>query len=175
MNPIRHIRCILLLSLLLLSFIGMDATSHRVVVTSGLVVYDSFGRVVEVYHPTVDGDTVTAFRCAIDTVPPTVTAYDVLDRPVKVTCPDGSVTETDYSVSGHVQVTTVTDALGNVSKTHVDGSGRTVKSIRFESPGSQDSILTQFTYDGIGRLVEVLDADSNVTSSSKKIGTFLLM
>ena len=102
---------------------------------------------------------------AIDTVPPTVTAYDVLDRPVKVTCPDGSVTETDYSVSGHVQVTTVTDALGNVSKTHVDGSGRTVKSIRFESPGSQDSILTQFTYDGIGRLVEVLDADSNVTVS----------
>lgn len=176
MNPISHIRIILLLLLLLLaSSVGAMATADRVVVTSGRVVYDSFGRVVEVYHPTVDGDTVTAFRCAIDTVPPTVTAYDVLDRPVKVTCPEGNVTETDYSVSGHVQVTTVTDALGNVSKTHVDGSRRTVKSIRFESPGSQDSILTQFTYDGIGRLVEVLDADSNVTSSSKKIGTFLLM
>ena len=71
---------------------------------------------------------------------------------------------------GHVQVTTVTDALGNVSKTHFDGSGRTVKSIRFESPGSQDSILTQFTYDGIGRLVEVLDADSNVTVSEYDMG-----
>ena len=158
------------LSLLLASSVFASASANRVVVTSGRVVYDSFGRVVEVYHPTVDGDTVTAFRCAIDTVPPTVTAYDVLDRPVRVTYPDYSVTETDYGVSGHVQVTTVTDALGNVSKTHVDGSGRTVKSIRFESPGSQDSILTQFTYDGIGRLVEVLDADSNVTVSEYDMG-----
>lgn len=165
-NSIRYI----FLLLLLVSFVGTTATSQKVVVTSGRVVYDSFGRVVEVYHPTVDGDTVTAFRCAIDTVPPTVTAYDVLDRPVKVTCPDGSVTETDYGVSGHVQVTTVTDALGNVSKTHADGSGRTVKSIRFESPGSQDSIVTEFTYDGIGRLVEVMDADSNVTVSEYDMG-----
>ena len=167
-NPIRHIRIIFLLSLpLLASSFGATATAEKVVVTSG--------RVEKVYHPTVDGDTVTAFRCEVDTVPPTVTAYDVLDRPVRVTYPDNSVTETDYGVSGHVQVTTVTDALGNVSKTHFDGSGRTVKSIRFESPGSQDSIVTSFTYDGIGRLVEVLDADSNVTSSSKKIGTVLLM
>lgn len=121
-------RSFLLLSLLLASFIGATAASDRVVVTSGRVVYDAFGRVIKTYHPTVDGDTVTAFSCELDTVPPTVTAYDVLDRPVRVTYPDNSVTETDYGVSGHVQVTTVTDALGNVSKTHVDGSGRTVKS-----------------------------------------------
>lgn len=172
MCKIKDIR-IILLSLLLLSFVGATATSERVVVTSGRVVYDAFGRVVKVYHPTVDGDTVTAFSCEVDTVPPTVTAYDVLDRPVRVTYPDYSVTETDYGVSGHVQVTEVTDALGNVSKTHVDGSGRTVKSIRFESPGSQDSIVTSFNYDGIGRLVEVMDADSNVTVSEKvKWGRF---
>ena len=169
MNPIRHIRHIFLLSLLLLSFVGMGATAERVVVTSGRVVYDAFGRVVKVYHPTVDGDTVTAFSCEVDTVPPTVTAYDVLDRPVRVTYPDYSVTETDYGVPGH-EVTEVTDALGNVSKTHFDGSGRTVKSIRFESPGSQDSIVTSFTYDGIGRLVEVMDADSNVTVSEYDMG-----
>ena len=34
----------------------MGATSERVVVTSGRVVYDAFGRVVKVYHPTVDGE-----------------------------------------------------------------------------------------------------------------------
>ena len=124
----RHIRIILLSLLLFSSFVGLGATSHKEVVTSGRVVYDAFGRAVKVYHPTVDGDTVTAFSCEVDTVPPTVTAYDVLDRPTEVTYPDYSVTETDYGVSGHVQVATVTDALGNVSKTHVDGSGRTVKS-----------------------------------------------
>ena len=99
MNPISHIRIILLLLLLLLaSSVVAMATADRVVVTSGRVVYDSFGRVVEVYHPTVDGDTVTAFRCAIDTVPPTVTAYDVLDCPVKVTCPDGNVTSSSKKI-----------------------------------------------------------------------------
>ena len=123
-----YTRYMFLFLLLLASSVGAMATADRVVMTSGRVVYDAFGRAVKTYHPTVDGDTVTAFRCAIDTVPPTVTAYDVLDRPVKVTYPDYSVTETAYSVSGHVQVTTVTDALGNVSKTHFDGSGRTVKS-----------------------------------------------
>lgn len=108
---------LLLLLLLLVSFVGTTATSQKVVVTSGRVVYDAFGRVVKVYHPTVDGDTVTAFRCAIDTVPPTVTAYDVLDRPVRVTYPDNSVTETEYGVSGHVQILTTELMTGKTNKT----------------------------------------------------------
>ena len=41
MNPISHIRIILLLLLLVLaSFVGTTATSERVVVTSGRVVYE---------------------------------------------------------------------------------------------------------------------------------------
>lgn len=149
----------MLLSLLLASFIGATATTDRVVVTSGRVVYDAFGRAVKVYHPTVDGDTVTAFSCEVDTVPPTVTAYDVLDRPVRVTYPDYSVTEMDYRVEGHALVTHVTDALSNETETHVSGSGRTLKSIQYDG---SEQIVTQFTYDGIDRLVEVLDADTNV-------------
>ena len=122
-------RSFLLLSLLLASFIGATAASDRVVVTSGRVVYDPFGRAVAVYHPTVDRRAdVTVYSDTVDSEPSTVTEYDVLDRPVKVTYPDSTFTETDYGVSGHFQVATVTDALGNVSKTHVDGSGRTVKS-----------------------------------------------
>ena len=64
----RHIRTILLSLLLFSSFVGLGATSHKEVVTSGRVVYDVFGRAVKVYHPTVDGDTVTAFSCEVDTV-----------------------------------------------------------------------------------------------------------
>ena len=118
----------MLLSLLLASFIGATATTDRVVVTSGRVVYDAFGRAVATYHPTVDSDSVDDFIAAIDAVDPTITKYDVLDRPVRVTYPDSTITETAYGIAGHVQVATVTDALGNVSKTHVDGSGGTVKS-----------------------------------------------
>ena len=170
---IRHTchRSFLLLSLLLASFIGATAASDRVVVTSGRVVYDAFGRAVAVYHPTVDRRAgVTVYSDSVDTEPPTRTDYDVLDRPVKVTYPDSTFTETKYNVSDHVLIAKVIDQLGNVSKTHFDGSGRTVKSIRFESPGSQDSIVTEFAYDGIGRLVEVMDADSNVTVSEYDMG-----
>ena len=156
-----------LLLLLLASFVGATATADRVVVTSGRVVYDAFGRAVATYHPTVDTDSVYDFIAAIDTVDPTRTEYDVLDRPTRVVYPDNSVTEMDYSVSGHALVTHVTDALGNETETHVSGSGRTLKSIQYDG---SEQIVTQFTYDGIGRLVEVMDADTNVTVSEYDMG-----
>ena len=167
MNPIIHIRYMLLSLLLLASFIGATATADRVVVTSGRVVYDAFGRAVKVYHPTVDTDSVDDFIAAIDTVDPTITKYDVLDRPVRVIYPDGTETNTSYRVEGHALVTHVTDALDNETETHVSGSGHTLKSIQFDG---SEQIVTQFTYDGIGRLVEVLDADTNVTVSEYDMG-----
>ena len=136
-------------------------------VTSGRVVYDPFGRAVATYHPTVDTDSVDDFIAAIDTVDPTQTEYDVLDRPVRVTYPDGTETNTTYSVVDHALVTHVTDALGNETETHVSGSGRTLKSIQYDG---SEQIVTQFTYDGIGRLVEVMDADTNVTVSEYDMG-----
>ena len=124
----RIIRYMLLSLLLLASSVVATATAERVVVTSGRVVYDAFGRAVATYHPTVATDSVYDFSAAIDTVPPTVTEYDVLDRPTRVIYPDGTKTNTSYSVAGHALVTHVTDALDNESETHVSGSGRTVKS-----------------------------------------------
>ena len=162
-----HIRYKLLSLLLLASFIGATATADRVVVTSGRVVYDAFGRAVKVFHPTVDTDSVDDFIAAIDTVDPTITKYDVLDRPVRVIYPDGTETNTSYRVEDHALVTHVTDALSNETETHVSGSGHTLKSIQFDGA---EQIVTQFTYDGIGRLVEILDADTNVTVSEYDMG-----
>ena len=163
----RIIRYMLLSLLLLASFVGATATADKVVVTSGRVVYDAFGRAVKVYHPTVDSDSVDDFIAAIDAVDPTITKYDVLDRPVRVVYPDGTETNTSYRVEGHALVTHVTDALYNESETHVSGSGHTLKSIQFDGA---EQIVTQFTYDGIGRLVEILDADTNVTVSEYDMG-----
>ena len=163
----RIIRYMLLSLLLLASSVGATATADRVVVTSGRVVYDPFGRAVKVYHPTVDTDSVDDFIAAIDAVDPTITKYDVLDRPVRVTYPDGTETNTSYRVEGHALVTHVTDALSNETETHVSGSGHTLKSIQFDGA---EQIVTQFTYDGIGRLVAVMDADTNVTVSEYDMG-----
>ena len=109
------------LMLLQLLFIPV-AHADQVVVTSGRVVYDPFGRVVRVYHPTVDSERVDSFSRAVDNVAPTRTEYDELDRPLKVTLPDGTYTTYEYSLVGNALKTTVTDAEGNSSATLVNGS-----------------------------------------------------
>lgn len=158
----RHIRFISLL-LLLSSFFVATASSERVVVTSGRVVYDAFGRSVAVYCPTVDRLDVTVYSDTVDAVPPTATEYDVLDRPVKVIYPDSTRTSTVYRIVGQALMSEVTDAKGRVSETHVNGSGLTVKSVRVRDDGERQA--TSFAYDGIGRMVSVTDAEGNVTSS----------
>ncbi|WP_405375366.1 hypothetical protein, partial [Pseudobutyrivibrio sp.] len=70
----------MLLLLLQLLFIPVSQ-ADQVVVTSGRVVYDPFGRAVKVYHPTVDGERVDSFSRAVDNnAAPTWTEYDELDR-----------------------------------------------------------------------------------------------
>ncbi len=76
MNSIRiDIRHIILLLLIHLLFIPVSH-ADQVVVTSGRVEYDPFGRVVRVYHPTVDSERVDSFSRAVDNVAPTETGYD---------------------------------------------------------------------------------------------------
>ena len=160
--------------MLLLSFVVCTAMAERVVVTSGRVVYDAFGRVIATYHPTVDdsvyGDSVDCYSNAVDAVAPTRTKYDVLDRPVKVIYPDETETNTSYHVEGRALVTRVTDALGHTNDTHVTASGKTLKSVRYNSAGVTNAITTQYAYDGLGRLVSVTDAEGNVTSSVYDMG-----
>jgi hypothetical protein len=74
--------------------------ADQIVVTSGRVEYDPFGRAVRVYHPTFDSERVDSFSRAVDNVPPTRTEYDELDRPLKVTLPDDTVTTYELHVEG---------------------------------------------------------------------------
>lgn len=86
-----NIQNIILMLLFQLLFIPVSH-ADQVVVTSGRVEYDPFGRVVRVYHPTVDSERVDNFSRAVDNVAPTRTEYDELDRPLVVHLPDETVT-----------------------------------------------------------------------------------
>jgi|GEM_PF-3554516 len=57
----------------------------------------------------------TRINKTFDNVSPTVTVYDVLDHAMKVTLPDNSTTQTEYSTDAgsNTLKTLVTDALGN--------------------------------------------------------------
>ena len=78
----RTFRYMSLLFLLLFQLIFIPVSqAEQVVVTSGKVVYDPFGRAVRVYHPTVDSERVDSFSRAVDPVAPRRTEYDELTMP----------------------------------------------------------------------------------------------
>ena len=150
---------------------GSASSAENVMIVSGRNVYDAFGRVAKTYYTTTEPlGNKAAFNKAFDNVNPTITAYDVLDRAIKVTLPDNAETKTTYSLerSSHALVTSVEDALNNVQTTHTSGSGKTLKSI--QESGPDGAITTTFEYDGIQRLVRVTDADGNVTTSTYDYG-----
>ena len=84
-------------------------------VVSGLQQYDALGRIIKSYYPTeaVLSDTVFAF--VTGSIPPATVVYDVLDRPLLQTAPDGSSTAFQYGFEGShlgkmLFKTTTTDA-----------------------------------------------------------------
>ena len=98
-------------------------------VVSGHTVFDGLGRAVATYHPTEAHRDSTRFAFAVDAVAPATATYDVLDRPLVQTAPDGSTTRTAYGFSGsHLNKmlfrTAVTDPNGHTSTALKDAEGR---------------------------------------------------
>ena len=85
---------------------------------SGRVQFDGFGRTIQQYYPTTEPlGQMGTFNATFDTVKPTVTTYDVLDRPLSVADPANETTHFAYSFgadrNGLTQFwTRVTDANG---------------------------------------------------------------
>ncbi|RKS76907.1 RHS repeat-associated protein [Actinomadura pelletieri DSM 43383] len=147
---------------------GSDAMT-----VSGRAVFDEFGRVVEQYYPTSEpkGPANVTFNPRFDTVRPTTSTYDVLDRTLRVQAPDQTVTTTSYGFgadrSGTTQLETVaTDANGNQTRTYTDARDRTTA---VREPGAEDGqapIWTSYAYDGLGRLTRTTDDHGNVTTTA---------
>jgi hypothetical protein len=83
-----------------------------------IATYDQFGNVT---HFADAGDT-GSFNAGFDSVTPTVTGYDVMDRTVMTTLPDTTTTSMVYGIgSGGTRfTTTVTDANGKQKESYRD-------------------------------------------------------
>ena len=150
---------------------GKPSQSRQVMIVSGRNVYDAFGRVVKSYYPTEESTgKKTTFSTAFDDVKPTTTTYDILDRQLTVTLPDGSESKSEYTLATDMNaiVTTVTDAMGGKQATYTNGSGKTLRSEQLSGPDGV--IATTFDYDGIQRLVKVTDTEGNATTSVYDMG-----
>lgn len=132
-----------------------------VMIVSGRAKFDAFGRVKAAYYPQTAplGDW-NKLMDSFDSVEPTKTTYDILDRPVTTTLPDGAETKMAYTIEGDLLKTEVTDALNNTNSSYANGSGLTMKTL------DANSVMTQFGYDGIGRNITVIDAQGQQTVST---------
>lgn len=151
-------------------FTGPASAPQDLMIVSGRSVFDFVGRPVATYYPTTEPlGGAGAFNPAYDAVPPTRTAYDILDRVTRITLPDNAVTATTYGFGpdrdGATQFeTTVTNARGVPRKIYTDVHEQIVGVAEFNQGGSQ-RIWTSYEYDPLDQLAEVVDDKGNVTAS----------
>ena len=142
--------------------------STDVMSVSGRVQYDGFGRAIQQYYPTTEplGQAGT-FNAAFDTVKPTVTTYDLLDRPLSVANPANETTRFAYGFgpdrNNAAQFwTRVTDANG-VSRDVFRNVHDDITSVRLLNNGGTVPLWTSYAYDPLDEILTVTDNASNKT------------
>ncbi|MEO3780224.1 SpvB/TcaC N-terminal domain-containing protein [Micromonospora sp. B11E3] len=152
---------------------GPDAAPADVMIVSGRVLYDFAGRAVKEYFPLTEpkGDANTEFTPSLDSVPPTVRTFDVLNRATRTVLPDTTTTTVAYGFgpdrAGTTQFEVVsTDANGKTRRTYQDVQQQTTAVKEFNPAGGQPVIWTSYTYNPLGELLTVTDDKANVTTST---------
>ena len=139
-----------------------------VMVVSGRVIFDPFGRTVEQFYPVTEplGQAGT-FNAAFDTVQPTRTAFDALDRVTSVVIPDNTTTTTSYDFApdraGRTQFrTTVIDSLG-VRKEMFRNVRALITTVNEFNNGGAQVLRTSYVYDPLKQIRRATDDRNNVT------------
>jgi YD repeat-containing protein len=136
-------------------------------IVSGKVIQDAFGRVLKSYYPTA-GSLNNSYDPSVDTVEPTTSTYDTMDRVLTTKLPGEQLYSKVQYDFGNDRIgrpmfhTTFTDELGSVKHDFADVKGRTT-TVHEES--NTGDIITSFTHDAIGQMKEVKDVESNLTTS----------
>ncbi|UVS78199.1 SpvB/TcaC N-terminal domain-containing protein [Actinokineospora sp. UTMC 2448] len=151
---------------------GPDTPPADVMTVSGRTVYDTLGRPVALSYPVTEpkGPANAEFSPAVDPVPPTRVAYDVLDRKTSTTHPDGTVDTTEYgfgadrSGTQRFQMVT-TDANGKSKRTYDNVRELTTSVQEFNPAGGQPVIWTSYDHDPLGQLTAVTDDQGNATTA----------
>lgn len=144
---------------------GMDDDS--IMIVSGRVVFDAFGRTTRSYYPVSEPPgSEEQFNAAFDAIAPTETTYDILDRQLLIALPDGAQTIMGYEIGQdntgfpHFK-TTMTDPLGNTRESFSDVRGRKRAT---KDNGPMGEIWTNFQYNAISELLQVIDDGDNETN-----------
>ncbi len=152
---------------------GEDDT--EVMIVSGLVKYDEFGRSIASTYPVKEEKgKIGKVNLEVDDITPTKVYYDILDRDTLTILPDGTESRKTFGFGsdreGNVQfLTRVTDANGKKTENFTDVIGRQT------AVKSHGDIWTSFVYNPMNELLEVKDAEGNVIKSEyDKLGRRLI-
>jgi YD repeat-containing protein len=145
-------------------------------VVSGPVEYDSLGRASRQYRGGFDSTASAAHFVDLvrtPTDPHSHTEYDAFDRARIVRAPDATQVSTDYFVEpipGQSTArlhTRVTDPLGHARHTYARADGAVLEVRENNTVGGSSVLLrTRYSYDVLGRLEQVIDANNNPTTAT---------
>lgn len=139
---------------------GKGQAPEEVYVVSGEELYDAFGRVHTRYYPiTETPGRESTVNLTVDGVAPTEVEYDILDRELSTTLPDGSVMETQYQIANDNDgisrfLTRTIDPLGRAKESYTDIRGNQVATTDF---GPEGEIWTNFSFNALSELEGVTD------------------
>jgi RHS repeat-associated protein len=140
-----------------------------VMTVSGHVIFDPLGRTIQQFYPVTEPlGQQGVFNPAFDTVQPTVTTYDILDRPTRITIPDNTTSTSAYDFgadrNGQTRFrTTVIDANG-VRKEKFSDVRSQITTVNELNNGGTAVFHTSYAYDPVRQLTSVTDDQGNVTS-----------
>ena len=155
-------------------YTGPASAAQDVMAVSGAVSYDALGRRVSQRYPVTEPlGAQGTFNTSVDTVAPTLSSYDVLDRVIQTTYPDGTKTTTGYGFGSDRSSVTqfeqaVTDANGHQKFYYRNVREQLVGLKEYHTPagGTQQTIWTSYGYDPQGQLVTVTDDKNNISRQS---------
>ncbi|MDT3706352.1 MAG: SpvB/TcaC N-terminal domain-containing protein, partial [Thiobacillus sp.] len=143
-----------------------SVNGQTMMIVSGRTVFDGLGRTIEQYYPVVEpiGQAGT-FNPANGETYHTSTAFDVLDRTVRTTLPDATVTTMAYGFGrdrdGRNQFqTVVTDANGNSKESYRDVRELITAVKEFNK---NEALWTSYAYDPLKQIVQVKDVKGVLT------------
>ncbi|OQP48072.1 hypothetical protein A4H97_30020 [Niastella yeongjuensis] len=149
-------------------FQGVRKDDKEQMLVSGRIQFDGLGRQAATWYPIVeDKGSNGVFNKRYDNINPTTTTYDVMNRVLTTTLPDGAVTSLTYGFGKdrlqQQQFSTKTkDANGKLSEMFANIRGLTAAEKKYTGNGD---VWTSFTYDAVNQQLTSTDDIGTTTTT----------